>query len=305
MKILNSVMAAVVPWAGNRAERSPARSLNSELFMDWHTIARVMCVCGVLAAAVSPARAQGYALEGGEYKIGGTLPGEQMYPAASIRTTGGYIVWQDNITDGSGTGISARKLDSSLSSAFSPFRVNQEVSMGDNRDYDVLVVGSGFGGSVTALRLVEKGYKVGVLEAGKRFEDADFAATSWDLKKFLWAPKLGCFGIQRVHLLRDCLILAGAGVGGGSLNYANTLYQPPRSFFLVEEVRSGKVGPAGYPAHVGLLVDDGRLIRPTAGHRRRWAGRPDSQADNSLQAPPPDTGRRCGHIPAGRRRRRR
>jgi hypothetical protein len=126
VKILNSVMAAVVPWAGNRAERSPARSLNSELFMDWHTIARVMCVCGLLAAAVSPARAQGYALEGGEYKIGGTLPGEQMYPAASIRTTGGYIVWQDNITDGSGTGISARKLDSSLSSAFSPFRVNQE-----------------------------------------------------------------------------------------------------------------------------------------------------------------------------------
>ncbi|MBY6538750.1 GMC family oxidoreductase [Rhodococcus sp. BP-349] len=101
----------------------------------------------------------------------------------------------------------------------------------DTPHYDVLVVGSGFGGSVTALRLVEKGYTVGVLEAGRRFEDDEFAATSWDLKKFLWAPKLGCFGIQRVHLLRDCLILAGAGVGGGSLNYANTLYQPPRSFF--------------------------------------------------------------------------
>ncbi|GGG13801.1 cholesterol oxidase [Rhodococcoides trifolii] len=98
-------------------------------------------------------------------------------------------------------------------------------------DYDVLVIGSGFGGSVTALRLVEKGYRVGVLEAGRRFEDSEMATTSWDLKKFLWAPKLGCFGIQRVHLLRDCLILAGAGVGGGSLNYANTLYQPPKSFF--------------------------------------------------------------------------
>lgn len=104
-------------------------------------------------------------------------------------------------------------------------------SQAPTTDYDVLIVGSGFGGSVTALRLVEKGYKVGVLEAGRRFEDKDFAKNSWDLKRFLWAPKLGCFGIQRVHLLRDCLILAGAGVGGGSLNYANTLYQPPEPFF--------------------------------------------------------------------------
>ncbi|MDG3008925.1 GMC family oxidoreductase [Rhodococcus sp. D2-41] len=102
---------------------------------------------------------------------------------------------------------------------------------GQMSDFDVLVVGSGFGGSVTALRLTEKGYRVGVLEAGRRFADDEFAKTSWDLRRFLWAPKLGCYGIQRVHLLRDCLILAGAGVGGGSLNYANTLYKPPASFF--------------------------------------------------------------------------
>jgi len=97
--------------------------------------------------------------------------------------------------------------------------------------YDVLVIGSGFGGSVTALRLTEKGYRVGVLEAGARFADEDFAATSWDLRRFLFAPALGCFGIQRIELLRDCLILAGAGVGGGSLVYANTLYEPLAPFY--------------------------------------------------------------------------
>jgi len=98
-------------------------------------------------------------------------------------------------------------------------------------DFDVLVVGSGFGGSVSALRLTEKGYKVGVLEAGRRFADHEFAKNSWRLREFLWAPRLGCYGIQRIHLLRNVMILAGAGVGGGSLNYANTLYIPPDPFF--------------------------------------------------------------------------
>jgi cholesterol oxidase len=98
-------------------------------------------------------------------------------------------------------------------------------------DYDVLIIGSGFGGSVSALRLTEKGYRVGVLEAGRRFADEDFAKTSWNLRKFLWMPRLGMYGIQRIHLLRNVMILAGAGVGGGSLNYANTLYVPPEPFF--------------------------------------------------------------------------
>jgi cholesterol oxidase len=98
-------------------------------------------------------------------------------------------------------------------------------------DHDVVVIGSGFGGSVAALRLAEKGYRVHVYEAGRRFEDDDFARTSWDVRRYLWAPKLGLFGVQRIHRLPDCLVLAGAGVGGGSLNYANTLYVPPAPFF--------------------------------------------------------------------------
>ncbi|MFK4101422.1 FAD-dependent oxidoreductase [Streptomyces sp. NPDC019531] len=101
----------------------------------------------------------------------------------------------------------------------------------DTYDYDVIVVGSGFGGSVTALRLTEKGYRVAVLEAGRRFTRETLPRNSWDLRNYLWAPKLGMFGIQRIHLLGNVMVLAGAGVGGGSLNYANTLYVPPKPFF--------------------------------------------------------------------------
>ena len=98
-------------------------------------------------------------------------------------------------------------------------------------DFDVVVIGSGFGGSVAALRLTEKGYRVAVLEAGRRFNDKDFPKTSWRLSRFLYLPRLGLRGIQRIHVLPDVLVLAGAGVGGGSLVYANTLYKPPASYF--------------------------------------------------------------------------
>ncbi|MCX5228144.1 GMC family oxidoreductase [Streptomyces sp. NPDC006553] len=108
---------------------------------------------------------------------------------------------------------------------------NQEQAEDEAYDYDVLVVGSGFGGSVTALRLTEKGYRVGVLEAGRRFTRATLPKNSWDVKNFLWAPALGLYGIQRIHLLGNVMVLAGAGVGGGSLNYANTLYEPLAPFF--------------------------------------------------------------------------
>ncbi len=98
-------------------------------------------------------------------------------------------------------------------------------------DYDYLVIGSGFGGSVSALRLAEKGYSVCVLEAGKRFRAEDFPETNWDAKKFLWMPAAFCYGIQRMRFFKDVFVLSGAGVGGGSLVYANTLLEPPDSFY--------------------------------------------------------------------------
>jgi cholesterol oxidase len=98
-------------------------------------------------------------------------------------------------------------------------------------DFDFAVVGSGFGGSVSALRLAEKGYSVAVLEQGKRWTKEDFGKTSWDLRKFFWEPRLGLHGIMQMTQLRDVFAMHGAGVGGGSLVYANTLLQPPKQSF--------------------------------------------------------------------------
>jgi cholesterol oxidase len=101
----------------------------------------------------------------------------------------------------------------------------------DKRIYDYIVIGSGFGGSVSAMRLSEKGYEVLVLEKGKRYEAKDFPKTNWNLRKYLWAPLLRCFGFQKLSFFREVFILSGVGVGGGSLVYANTHMTPPEAFF--------------------------------------------------------------------------
>ncbi|HSO86577.1 MAG TPA: GMC oxidoreductase [Draconibacterium sp.] len=97
--------------------------------------------------------------------------------------------------------------------------------------YDYIVIGSGFGGSVSSLRLAEKGYSVLTIEKGRRFESKDFPKTNWNIKKYLWLPKLGFLGFQKLNLFKHAFILSGTGVGGGSLVYANTLMFPHDEFF--------------------------------------------------------------------------
>lgn len=111
-------------------------------------------------------------------------------------------------------------------------------------DFDYIIIGSGFGGSVSALRLAQKGYSVAVLESGKRWQAHEFPKTNWNLRKYLWMPRLGFYGIQRINILNDFLLVSGAGVGGGSLVYANTLYVPPDSV-LKKPVFSRLGGPSG------------------------------------------------------------
>ena len=101
----------------------------------------------------------------------------------------------------------------------------------DSYDFDWLVIGSGFGGSVSALRLAEKGYSVGVLECGRRFADHEFPSSTADLKRYFWNPRLGMKGIFRLTTFKDVSVVSGCGVGGGSLGYACTLYVPPKQFF--------------------------------------------------------------------------
>ncbi len=136
------------------------------------------------------------------------------------------------------------------------------------RDFDVVVIGSGFGGSVAALRLREKGYSVAVIEAGRRFKDKDFPKTSWRIRRFLFFPRLGLTGIQRIHALPDVMVLAGAGVGGGSLVYANTLYTPPDTYFNDPQWRSitdwkSELAPWYDQAHRMLGVAENPYFSPS------------------------------------------
>src|SRR5246500_331719 len=107
----------------------------------------------------------------------------------------------------------------------------KSAAVGRSHDYDWIVVGSGFGGSVSALRLTEKGYSVGVLECGRRFADDELPRSTADLRRYLWNPRLGMKGIFRMTTFKDVAVVSGCGVGGGSLGYANTLYVPPKKFF--------------------------------------------------------------------------
>ncbi len=145
-------------------------------------------------------------------------------------------------------------------------------------DYDVLIVGSGFGGSVAALRLTEKGYRVGVIEAGRRFGPDSFPTTNWDLRRFLWFPRLGMRGIQRLSLLKDVFILSGVGVGGGSLVYAATLYEPLDAFWSDPQWADITDWREELNAHYArakymLGVDDVPFETPADGVMRRVAER--------------------------------
>ncbi|MGD2155651.1 MAG: GMC family oxidoreductase [Anaerolineales bacterium] len=100
-----------------------------------------------------------------------------------------------------------------------------------SQTFDYVIIGSGFGGSVSAMRLTEKGYRVLVLERGKRYRDEDFASTNWAVWKYLWLPALRCFGILQISLLKGVMVLHGNGVGGGSLGYANVLEVPSDEMF--------------------------------------------------------------------------
>ncbi|MBX7057906.1 MAG: GMC family oxidoreductase [Leptospirales bacterium] len=147
-------------------------------------------------------------------------------------------------------------------------------------EYDYIIVGSGFGGSVSAMRLAQKGYRVLVLEAGKRWRTEDFPRTNWRLRKFLWRPSLFCYGIQRIDILNHVMALSGAGVGGGSLVYANTLYVPPDRFFENETVQQLGGKEALLPFYsvaqkmLGVvqnqhLTEVDQLMRETAGEMGR------------------------------------
>jgi cholesterol oxidase len=131
--------------------------------------------------------------------------------------------------------------------------------------YDFVIIGSGFGGSVSALRLAEKGYRVLVVEEGKRWSSQDFPRSNWNVRKFLWLPRLGCTGIQRIDWLGDVVVLGGVGVGGGSLVYANTLLVPPDEAFA-----TGWPGGASFRAQLAPHFESARRMLGATLPPRTW-----------------------------------
>jgi len=150
-------------------------------------------------------------------------------------------------------------------------------------DFDFLVIGSGFGGSVAALRLSEKGFRVGVLEMGRRYRPEDLPRTSWDVRRYLWMPALGCYGVQQITLLRDVVVMHGAGVGGGSLVYGNVLFEPAEGWFGGPDWPEGRDWKAALAPHYAtakrmlgvvmtpFLGETDRILRDTAEEMGRGA----------------------------------
>lgn len=140
--------------------------------------------------------------------------------------------------------------------------------------YDHVIIGSGFGGSVSALRLSEKGYRVLVLERGKRFNDHDYAKTNWTVWKYLWAPALRCFGILQISAFKDIFVLHGSGVGGGSLGYSNVLEQPESKTFS----EPGWMHPHDWQAALEPHYQTAKKMLGVSSNPKLW------QADTLMQA---------------------
>ncbi|MDB4907353.1 MAG: oxidoreductase [Gemmatimonadetes bacterium] len=131
---------------------------------------------------------------------------------------------------------------------------------------DVVIIGSGFGGSVAALRYAEKGFGVVILERGRRFRDEDFAKSTWDVRNYLWAPGIGCRGILQLSPFRNVFVLHGAGVGGGSLGYANVLMSPDDAAFA----ERGWHGLVEWPGLLARHYDTARRMLGVATNPRMW-----------------------------------
>lgn len=133
--------------------------------------------------------------------------------------------------------------------------------------FDYIIIGSGFGGSVSAMRLSEKGYKVLVLERGKRYTAEDFPKSNWNIFKHLWMPGLRCYGILGINFFKDLMVLNGSGVGGGSLVYCATLLQPGKEFFEAEDWQ----GSTDWEAELAPHYDTARRMLGVHINPKLWA----------------------------------